>query len=83
MSTDTTRKLTRIFERVLEVGGVGDQDDFFILGGNSLTAISLLDEIASEFAVHVPVGQFYRATRVTELAEAIDAIPPDLRKDLP
>ncbi|MRT44847.1 acyl carrier protein, partial [Xylella fastidiosa subsp. multiplex] len=54
-------------------GDVRQDDDFFVLGGTSLSAIELLDTITDELGVRVPVGDFYRATGVAELADVVDA----------
>jgi acyl carrier protein len=71
--TDTRCHIAALFTRVLKVADVRDDDDFFTLGGSSLSAIELLDAIADELAVELPVGDFYQSTSVTELARAVDA----------
>ena len=42
------RKLCAAFKRVLQVGHVGMDDDFFILGGSSLSVMQLLVELEKE-----------------------------------
>ncbi|GAA3723836.1 phosphopantetheine-binding protein [Streptomyces tremellae] len=69
----TGERMAELYERVLRVGDVRQEDDFFVLGGTSLSAIELLDTIAEELGVRVPVGDFYRATGVAELADVVDA----------
>lgn len=69
----TGRHIAALFTRVLKVADVRDDDDFFTLGGSSLSAIELLDAIADELAVELPVGDFYQSTSVAELARAVDA----------
>jgi acyl carrier protein len=68
----TGKRIAELYERVLRVGNVQQDDDFFVLGGTSLSAIELLDTIAEELGVRVPVGDFYRATGVAELADVVD-----------
>ena len=68
----TPALVARLYARVLGVDEVGQADDFFVLGGTSLSAMELLDEIEEATGVRLPVGRFYRATGVAELAAAID-----------
>ncbi len=70
---DTMSHIAALFSRVLHVTDVREDDDFFSLGGSSLSAIELLDAIAVELDVVLPVGDFYRNTSVTALARAVDA----------
>jgi acyl carrier protein len=68
----TSREIAALYERVLEVDAVGGDDDFFVLGGSSLSAIALLDALREELGVQLPVKDFYRATRVADLAAAVN-----------
>lgn len=70
--SETGARIAAIYARVLNVGDVGPDDDFFLLGGTSLSAIALLDGIGAELGVIVPARDFYRATTVAELADLID-----------
>jgi acyl carrier protein len=71
---DTALRIAELYERVLGVQGVGGDDDFFVLGGTSLSAIRLLDLITEEHGVEVPVKNFYRATAVADLAREVDLL---------
>ncbi|HEV2640022.1 MAG TPA: phosphopantetheine-binding protein [Actinocrinis sp.] len=68
----TVDRIAGLFGRVLGVGGVGAQDDFFVLGGTSFSAMELLDAIVEEFGCRVPARAFYRATGVAELAGEVE-----------
>lgn len=70
---DTKNRIAALYARVLDVPHVGDHDDFFLLGGSSLSAIALLDAIADELRVQLPVEDFYQSTSVAELARAVEA----------
>ncbi|WP_017582724.1 phosphopantetheine-binding protein [Nocardiopsis valliformis] len=61
-----------LYARVLKVDAVGESDDFFVLGGTSLSAMDLLDAIAEETGVLIPVRNFYMATGVTELTRELN-----------
>lgn len=69
---DTAQLICELYERVLGVQGVKADDDFFVLGGTSLSAIKLLDLITEEHGVEIPVKDFYRATVGSELAQELD-----------
>jgi thioesterase domain-containing protein len=42
-------RLTHIWERILGIDGLGVEDDFFQIGGDSLLAVALFGEIGREF----------------------------------
>ena len=46
---DAAERLRAIWARVLGVGAIGLDDDFFDLGGHSLLALRLLGEVKCEF----------------------------------
>jgi acyl carrier protein len=73
-------KLVRILEETLGVDGVGVNDNFFALGGDSLSATQAVSSINGAFGIEFPVRQLLEspsaravATRVFErLAKEID-----------
>lgn len=69
----TGERIAELYARVLGVDDVSAHDDFFVLGGTSLSAMQLLDLIEAELGVAVPVKSFYRATGVTELAHEVQS----------
>lgn len=64
--------MAELYGRVLKIDGVDESGDFFVLGGTSLSAVELLDAIAEETGVRIPVRNFYRATAVADLARELD-----------
>ncbi|WP_415852026.1 amino acid adenylation domain-containing protein, partial [Tsukamurella ocularis] len=67
--TDDERAMVALFESVLEAEGVGLDDSFFELGGDSLSLMRLVDRVDVDFGVRVPiVGLFERATPASVLA---------------
>ena len=59
---------------MLQIEHVGREDDFFLLGGDSLRGARLLNRIASTFGVELPLETlFWKAATVAGMAHAIDA----------
>ena len=48
------RAVARIFEKVLEIAPVGRDDDFFLLGGDSLALAELQTQLLRQFGVSLP-----------------------------
>jgi thioesterase domain-containing protein/acyl carrier protein len=68
---DVEARLCEIWCRVLEIDQVGPHDDFFRLGGDSLSAIDILAEVEKTFGRNLPLITFLKAPTVTRLARAI------------
>jgi amino acid adenylation domain-containing protein len=68
----TERKLAEIFATVLNQKTVGIQDDFFDLGGHSLTAMQAVSRINTEFGVPLHPRILFQAHTVSELAALIE-----------
>jgi thioesterase domain-containing protein len=68
----TEGKLAEIFLEVLNLKKVGVHDDFFNLGGHSLTALSTISLINSTFGSSLTLRTLFHAHTVSELAEVID-----------
>ncbi len=63
--------LATLWERVLGAGEVSPGDDFFDLGGDSLSAVSLLAGIEQTFGRRMPVASLLRAPTFAALAGEI------------
>ncbi|MFD8478592.1 phosphopantetheine-binding protein [Kitasatospora sp. NPDC059673] len=74
MPEGTSARIARLYGQVLDVDRVSGDDDFFVLGGNSLTAMELLDAIDAELGIRLPPRVLYRATAVADLAREVDAL---------
>ncbi|MGH7576691.1 MAG: condensation domain-containing protein [Longimicrobiales bacterium] len=61
-------QLIQIFESVLRVHPIGVHDDFFALGGDSLTAARLFDVIETVLGRRLPLATLFEASSVTALA---------------
>jgi amino acid adenylation domain-containing protein len=82
-------KLVELWSRVLLEGGkqedgngkksiaIGIDDNFFRLGGHSLTAIVLVAELHREFNMKMPIAELFRTPTIRGLAEQLESMPGD------
>uniref|UniRef100_A6VYF6 Amino acid adenylation domain n=1 Tax=Marinomonas sp. (strain MWYL1) TaxID=400668 RepID=A6VYF6_MARMS len=66
-SNEIERRLCEIFSSVLKVESVGINDNFFYLGGDSITAGIILHEIGREYGVEIKLNKFFENPEVSEL----------------
>lgn len=64
-------ELTNIWEEFLGVENIQKDDDFFDLGGNSLVAVQLFDELKRKLDVRLPLSTLFEAPTIAEFAELI------------
>ena len=74
--TLTVAQMTDIWERLLDIAGLGEHDNFFELGGNSITALRLVVEIERKTGRLLPLTALIDAPTIAELAAAANAIMP-------
>ncbi|MER6350758.1 amino acid adenylation domain-containing protein [Streptomyces sp. NPDC001634] len=60
--------LAQIFADCLNVSGVGEDDDFFLLGGHSLSAARLVARVRAELGHEVTIADVFRHPTVRRLA---------------
>ena len=70
--------LVGIWERLLDVDGIGVFDHFFDLGGHSLLAARLMDEIERETGLTAPLAAFFAEDTIAGLARLLRECPTDL-----
>ena len=66
-------ELTRIWSAVLAVDRVGIHDNFFDLGGHSLTASRVISRVIQTFQLELPIKALFDAPTVAEMAAVIEA----------
>ncbi|MFD0000459.1 amino acid adenylation domain-containing protein, partial [Nocardia sp. NPDC127526] len=74
-STPAERTVAGVFAEVLGLDRVGIDDDFFALGGNSLSATRVVARLGEAAGVTVGVREVFEASGVAELAELLAAHP--------
>lgn len=70
-STEIERELADIWRTVLELDEVGVDQNFFALGGHSLTATVLLAEIHERFGVELALNEVLSRATIREFARMI------------
>jgi amino acid adenylation domain-containing protein len=70
---ETEAALARVWARVLGVGRVGANDNFFDLGGHSLLAIKLMTAVGETFGVRLPLRTLFESPTVAGLGRAVAA----------
>jgi len=70
--TETQRIVTKIFENHLKTT-VRIDSDFFRIGGNSLLAMVVINEISSEFKIKLPISIFFKNPTPLKLSYIIDS----------
>lgn len=70
---ETEQAVAAIWRRVLARDDIGRDDDFFDLGGDSLSTLALMFGIEEALGRELPVTMIYEAPTIAALAAAIDA----------
>jgi acyl carrier protein len=69
--SEAEARICAMFAQVLEVDRVDPYDDFFYLGGNSLTAIWLIDRLNNSFGELFDIRQLFDSPTPAELATVV------------
>jgi acetoacetyl-CoA synthetase len=68
----TEDKVRAIWETVLGLDGIGDDEDFFALGGTSLQAVQVFTLIRERLDVDLPLSALIETPTVAELTESVE-----------
>ncbi|QOR34871.1 amino acid adenylation domain-containing protein [Clostridium sp. 'deep sea'] len=64
----TEQKLTEIWSKVLVITKIGINDNFFVLGGDSLKAIKIIAAIQEQLKVSITVSSMFKHASIKKLA---------------
>lgn len=70
--TSAQAVLAEIWHEVLGVEQVGVEDNFFDLGGHSLSAVRVMSRIRAAFGVEVPLRRVFEAATISQLAAVLE-----------
>lgn len=66
------QQIAALWAECLNCREVGEDDDFFAIGGNSLAGIKIIDRVAQGYGVRLSVREFYLAQTPARVAELIE-----------
>ncbi len=69
--TPVEKKLEEIWTEVLNVEKIGVRDNFFEMGGHSLSGIQLMGKVFEEFAIELPIMFLYEHPTIENMVEAL------------
>ncbi|MFL5280789.1 MAG: amino acid adenylation domain-containing protein, partial [Rhodopila sp.] len=70
--TETARMLAAIWSPILGVEHVGEDDNFFALGGHSLMATQVMSRVREVFDVTLPIRTLFDMPRLGSMARAVE-----------
>jgi hypothetical protein len=70
--TSTEERLCAIWQRELELDVVGIDDNFFDLGGNSISSLKLAGRMSSELQQTIPIVVLFQNPTIAVLAAHLD-----------
>lgn len=69
--SEIEKRLTELLEEILGISRVGLRDDFFSLGGNSLSAARLFTAIKREYEIKLSINTIFESPTVEQLAKVL------------
>jgi len=73
-STSTEKSLVDLFENIIGISGVGIEDNFYELGGDSISAIQIQYAISREFNLQLSSATLSTSPTISELSVLIEEI---------
>ncbi|UHA72708.1 non-ribosomal peptide synthetase [Paenibacillus sp. 481] len=73
-ATDIEQRIAAIWKDVLKVNDISVTDNFFRLGGHSLTATILVSRLQKEFKVQYPLRELFTKPTIRDLGRGIEAL---------
>src|SRR5260370_32521165 len=73
-STPTEERLARIVASLLDLEQLGVDDNFFLLGGNSMMGTQLIVRVAETFGIGLPLRTLFEMPTLRQLAAEIERL---------
>ncbi len=70
--TEDEKEIARIWQNLLGISQIGTRDDFFELGGDSLTGVKLIALINEKFKINVSLDELYNNPTIERIAQSIE-----------
>jgi iturin family lipopeptide synthetase A len=71
-SIETLKQAVKsLWEQKLGIIITNEEDNFFMLGGNSIQALEIIGEINNQFEINITVADFFDALEIENLAKLI------------
>lgn len=74
--TPVERQVTEIVGSLLQLGPIGVEENFFMLGGHSLLGTQLIARLREAFGVELPLRSLFDAPTIRNLAAEIEKLVP-------
>ncbi|WP_017654082.1 non-ribosomal peptide synthetase [Fortiea contorta] len=65
--------LVAIWLEVLNLKQIGIHDNFFEIGGNSLLAMQLINQVNAAFSTNIPLRSLFQCSTIAEMGEIVEA----------
>lgn len=80
-ATDTEKMLAEIWVKVLKLDALDTDDDFFDIGGHSLTGFQVINRIQEKMGVEIEIDDLFEYGTLRELAAYLDELYGEGQKD--
>ncbi|MDN4524087.1 non-ribosomal peptide synthetase [Fictibacillus fluitans] len=72
LQTETEQGVARLWEEILEQKHIRSEDNFFHIGGHSISAVKLVNRIREQYSITMPLQQIFITPVLKGLSAAID-----------
>lgn len=77
--TDNEKKIAQIWGELLNVNEVGVNDDFFLIGGDSILLIRMLTQLKKHFKKEIDLQKVYECSVLKDLVKLIESQDQDIK----